>query len=118
MAHDAPAPRDGVAQALQQRMRRHCGAALPTQDADQVRRGQPLQAVLGQELQAGVGAHRGVSTAVIALVGVSLARGADRGWIYEIIVISIVWTTMVVVGPLVAVVLRRAAAQPAPAVTP
>lgn len=59
----------------------------------------------------------GFSAAVIALVGVSVARGADRGWLYEVIVISIVWTTLVVVGPLVAVVLRRAAAQPDPAVT-
>ena len=51
--------------------------------------------------------------AVGALVGISVARGADRGYIYEITVIAIVWTTLIVAGPLVAVVLRRAKVQPA-----
>ncbi len=49
-----------------------------------------------------------------ALVGVSLARGVDRGYVFEVIVISIVWTTLIVAGPLVAVVLRRAVVHPAP----
>lgn len=50
-------------------------------------------------------------TVVCALVGVSAARGIDRGDLFEIIVISIVWSTLIVTGPLVAVVLRRAAAR-------
>lgn len=45
-----------------------------------------------------------------ALVAVSAARGIDRGDLFEIIVVSIVWLTLIVAGPLVAVVLRRAAA--------
>ena len=53
-----------------------------------------------------------LATAVAALVGVSAVRGIDRGYVFEIMVISIVWLTMVVAGLLVAVVLRRAAGQP------
>jgi NADH:ubiquinone oxidoreductase subunit K len=51
----------------------------------------------------------GFASAVAALVGVSAFRGIDRGDIFEILVISIVWLTMIIAGPLVAVVLRRAA---------
>ncbi len=51
------------------------------------------------------------ATAVGALVAVSVARGVDRGDLFEIIVISIVWLTLIVAGPLVAVVLRRAVVQ-------
>jgi hypothetical protein len=46
--------------------------------------------------------------AVGALAAVSATRGIDRGYLFEIIVISIVWLTLIVAGPLVAVVLRRA----------
>ncbi len=42
-----------------------------------------------------------------ALVAVSVARGVDRGYLLEVIVITIVWTTLIVAGPLVALVLRR-----------
>jgi NADH:ubiquinone oxidoreductase subunit K len=51
----------------------------------------------------------GFASAVAALVGVSAFRGIDRGDIFEILVISIVWLTMIIAGPLVAVVFRRAA---------
>lgn len=51
------------------------------------------------------------ATVVGALMAVSVATGIDRGFLFEIIVISIVWLTMVVAGPLVAVVLRRDVAQ-------
>ena len=47
-----------------------------------------------------------------AFVAVFAALGIDRGDLFEIIVISIVWLTLIVAGPLVAVVLRRAAACP------
>lgn len=53
----------------------------------------------------------GLATAAAALVGVSAARGIDRGYVFELFVISIVWLTLIVAGPLVAVVLRRAAVQ-------
>ena len=46
--------------------------------------------------------------AVVGLVVVSVARGVDRGYVFELVVITIVWTTLIVAGPLVAVVLRRA----------
>lgn len=46
-----------------------------------------------------------------ALMAVSVATGIDRGFLFEIIAISIVWLTLVVSGPLVAVVFRRAVAQ-------
>ena len=48
------------------------------------------------------------TTAVGALVVVSLLYGKDRGRTFEIIVISIVWLTLIVAGPLVAAVMRRA----------
>ncbi len=48
------------------------------------------------------------ATVAGALVAVSLATGIDRGYLFEVIVISIVWSTLIVAGPLVAVVLRRA----------
>jgi len=51
------------------------------------------------------------ATAVAALIGISVARGIDRGYVFEITAISIVWLTLIVAGPLVAVVLRRAAIQ-------
>lgn len=53
------------------------------------------------------------ATVVGALIAVSVATGIDRGFLFEIIVIAIVWLTMVVAGPLVAVVLRRDANQEA-----
>jgi hypothetical protein len=53
-----------------------------------------------------------LAATVASLAGVSAARGIDRGDAFEILVISIVWLTLIVAGPLVAVVLRRAAAQP------
>ena len=53
----------------------------------------------------------GLASAVASLVGVSVVRGTDRGYVFEIIVISIVWLTMILVGPLVAVAFRRAAVQ-------
>jgi hypothetical protein len=52
-----------------------------------------------------------LAATIAALVAVSAARGIDRGDLFEIIVISIVWLTLILVGPLVAVVLRRAAAR-------
>ena len=52
------------------------------------------------------------ATAVASLVGVSAARGIDRGYVFELFVISIVWLTLIVSGQLVAVVLRRAAVPP------
>ncbi len=55
------------------------------------------------------------AAAVGALVAVSATRGVDRGYLFEIIVISIVWLTLIVAGPLVAVVLRRAPVQSPPA---
>ncbi len=45
--------------------------------------------------------------AIGALIAVSLASGIDRGTLFEIIVISIVWSTLIISGPLVAVVFRR-----------
>ncbi len=54
----------------------------------------------------------GLATAVASLVGVSVARGVDRGYVFELFVISIVWLTLIVAGPLVAVVLQRAAVHP------
>jgi hypothetical protein len=53
--------------------------------------------------------------AVGALVAVSATRGIDRGDLFEIIVISIVWSTLIVAGPLLAVVLGRAPVQSPPA---
>ncbi|WP_237565820.1 hypothetical protein [Ornithinimicrobium cerasi] len=38
---------------------------------------------------------------------VSVVQGRDRGDVFEILVISIVWLTLIVAGPLLAVVLRR-----------
>ncbi len=52
-----------------------------------------------------------LAAVVCALVGVSAARGIYRGDLFEIIVISIVWSTLIVAGPLVAIALRRAAAR-------
>lgn len=51
------------------------------------------------------------ATVVGALIAVSVATGIDRGYLFEIIAISIVWLTLIVSGPLVAVVFRRAVAQ-------
>lgn len=47
------------------------------------------------------------AAAVGALVTVSTTRGIDRGDLFEIIVISIVWLTLIIASPLVAIVLRR-----------
>lgn len=50
------------------------------------------------------------SAAVLAgLVGVSLARGIDRGDVFEILVISIVWSTLIAFSALVASVFHRQA---------
>ncbi|WP_299443854.1 hypothetical protein [uncultured Phycicoccus sp.] len=49
--------------------------------------------------------------AVGALAAVSATRGIDRGVFFEISVISIVWSTLIVAGPLLAVVLRREPAE-------
>ena len=54
--------------------------------------------------------------AVGALVAVSVTRGIDRGVLFEVSVISVVWSTLIVAGPLVAVVLRRQPAESARAV--
>ena len=48
---------------------------------------------------------------LVALVAVAATRGIDRGDRFEIIVISIVWLTLIVVGPLLAIVFRRAVRQ-------
>jgi hypothetical protein len=42
-----------------------------------------------------------------AVAVVSAVSGFDRGDTFEIAVISIVWLTLIVAGPLVAVALRR-----------
>ncbi len=55
------------------------------------------------------------AVALGALVAVSATRGIDRGDLFEVIVISVVWLTLIVAGPLVAVVLRHEPAQPPPA---
>jgi hypothetical protein len=49
------------------------------------------------------------SVAVIALAAVSVARGSDRGDAFEIAVITVVWLTLIVTTPLLAVTFRRAA---------
>ncbi|WP_405064929.1 hypothetical protein OG558_23570 [Kribbella sp. NBC_01510] len=46
---------------------------------------------------------------VLSLATAVAARGIDPGDLFEVIVISTVWLTLIVAGPLVAVVLRRAA---------
>jgi lysylphosphatidylglycerol synthetase-like protein (DUF2156 family) len=46
---------------------------------------------------------------VVALVVVSASHGIDRGDRFEIAVISIVWLTLIVAGPIVAAAFRRAA---------
>ncbi len=51
------------------------------------------------------------ATMVGAFIAVAVATGIDRGVLFEVIVISIVWLTLTVSGPLVAVVLRRADTQ-------
>jgi hypothetical protein len=48
------------------------------------------------------------AAAILALIVVAATRGIERGDRFEIIVISIVWLTLIVVGPLLAVVFRRA----------
>jgi hypothetical protein len=45
---------------------------------------------------------------VVSLVLVTALMGIDRGDVFEIIVISIVWLTLVAAGPLLAVRFRRA----------
>ena len=45
---------------------------------------------------------------ILALAVVAATRGIYRGDRFEIIVISIVWLTLIVAGPLLAVVFRRA----------
>ncbi len=51
------------------------------------------------------------SAVVSALVIVSVLYGRDRGYVFEISVITIVWSTIIVAGPLVAAVLRRPTAR-------
>jgi hypothetical protein len=53
------------------------------------------------------------AASIAALAVVSVAVGLDRQDTFEIVVISIVWMTLVVGGPLMAVVFRRAALQEA-----
>lgn len=53
------------------------------------------------------------AASLAALAVVSVAVGLDRQDTFEIVVISIVWLTLVVGGPLMAVVFRRAALQEA-----
>jgi hypothetical protein len=48
---------------------------------------------------------------LVALVLVSAFRGIDRGDIFEVIVITIVWSTLIALGPLTAVAFKRALAQ-------
>lgn len=48
------------------------------------------------------------AAAILALVIVSAFRGIDRGDDFEIAVISIVWLTLIVATPLIAIVFRRA----------
>jgi len=48
------------------------------------------------------------AAAIIALLMVAATRGIDRGDAFEIIVISIIWLTLIVAGPLLAVAFRRA----------
>jgi hypothetical protein len=53
---------------------------------------------------------------LLSLVVVAATRGIDRGDRFEIIVISIVWLTLIVAGPLLAIVFRHAvSAQSGPA---
>jgi hypothetical protein len=47
------------------------------------------------------------AASALALIAVSAARGIDRGDLFEIVVISIVWLTLIVAGPLIALVFRR-----------
>ena len=42
-----------------------------------------------------------------ALVVVSLMQGMDRGDDFEIAVITVVWLTLLIAGPLLAILLRR-----------
>jgi multiple sugar transport system substrate-binding protein len=51
---------------------------------------------------------------ILALAVVAATRGIYRGDSFEIIVISIVWLTFIVVGPLLAAVFRRAGRQSRP----
>ncbi|WP_194092439.1 hypothetical protein [Ornithinimicrobium flavum] len=51
---------------------------------------------------------------VLALVAVSLRLGTDRGDTFEIAIISIVWVTLLVASPLLAVLFRRRARLPGP----
>ena len=46
---------------------------------------------------------------LLSLVVVAVTRGIERGDRFEIIVISIVWLTLIVMAPLLAIVFRRAA---------
>lgn len=48
------------------------------------------------------------AAAMAALVVVSALYGFDRGTVFEVLVITIVWLTLVLAGPLVAVVFQRA----------
>jgi len=48
------------------------------------------------------------AASIVALVVVSAFRGIDRGDTFEIAVISIVWLTLIAVGPLLALAFRRA----------
>jgi hypothetical protein len=51
-----------------------------------------------------------LAAVVLAFVAVSVVRGPDRGTAFEIAVITLVWLTLLLTCPLLAVVLRRAAA--------
>jgi hypothetical protein len=49
------------------------------------------------------------AASILALVVVSAVRGIDRGYTFEIAVISIVWLTLIAAGILIALVFRRGA---------
>ena len=49
-----------------------------------------------------------LAAVVSTLVAVSVLHGTDRRYVFELIVISIVWSTLIVAGPLVGAVFRRA----------
>lgn len=50
------------------------------------------------------------AAALVALAAVSAARGIDRADVFEVAVIAIVWLSLIVAGPLLAVVFRRGVA--------
>jgi hypothetical protein len=43
----------------------------------------------------------------VGFIVVTASRGIDRGDLFEITVITLVWLTLIIAGPLVAVVFKR-----------